>query len=407
MRRFFDFNSILSLCFIGFITTGFIQFLFFLFGYVSPSNFLISSINPYQVYLPQKIKVNLFFEAVVLQFIMYLTIYLAFRYFVKKKLRFYFKNTKNFITPTFLRKLYLSSVLFSFIVIINFFLEINHLRVYLSVIINFLVLIYFFLIFNKFNFNKFYFFILIIVFITLKYFEFQVNYGRGSLLTFFFALLIIYIHSDSDFSVFKSVFLLSITIIIAVFLTAIKFSFDNDARIFYYAFDQIFSRLNFSQGNYWVLESPKLFENYDDSLTRLTNFILPFVDFVKINNGYNLNQYAYQLAYGGNLQSVIDTGGYAFTPIAESLINFKSIPLSIVFIFIYYFFSAYFVRILLKISPFIIFSLINFFIVGILFPENLISITQLLFRDNLVILFLCLSFFGNKRRIIKTTYNVK
>jgi hypothetical protein len=310
------------------------------------------------------------------------------------------------ITPIFLGKLYFLTVFFSFLLAINMFLKIDYILNYLFVIIKFLLIVYFFLIFNKFKFKKIYFYILITAFIFIQFIQFESNFGRGSLLSLLFALLIIYINSDSKFSAFKLVFFISIAFITAVFLTAIKFSLDTD--VFYFAIDQIFSRLNFAQSNYWVLESPQLFENYDDSLNRLTNFIIPFVDFVSINNGYNLNQYAFQLAYGGSLASVLDvSGGYAFTPIAESLINFKSISLSVLFIFVYYLISASFVRFLLKISPLVIFSLINFFIVGILFPENLIYITQSLFRDSLVILILCLCFFGNKSKTIKTSYNVK
>ena len=406
MKRLFDLNSILSLCFVGFFLTSFIQFSAFLLGYNSPSNFLISSINSYQVYLPQKIEGNLFFRAMLLQLIQYFTIYLAFKYLVNQKIRFYLNKIKILITPIFLRKLYFLTIFFSFLLAINMFLKINYILNYLFVIIKFLITIYFFLIFNKFKFKKIYFYILIIGFIVLQFIQFESNFGRGSVLSFLFALLIIYIHSDSKFSAFKLVFFISIAFISAVYLTALKFS--PDADVFYFAIDQIFSRLNFSQSNYWVLESPQLFENYDDSLNRLTNFIIPFVDFVSINNGYNLNQYAFQLAYGGSLASVLDvSGGYAFTPIAESLINFKSISLSVLFIFVYYLISASFVRFLLKISPLVIFSLIYYFIVGILFPENLIYITQSLFRDSLVILILCLCFFGNKSKTMKTSYNVK
>ncbi len=406
MKRLFDLNSILSLCFVGFILTSFIQFFAFLLGYSSPSNFLMSSINSHQVYLPQKIEVDLFFRAMLLQLIQYFTIYLAFRYLVNQKIRFYLNKIKILITSIFLEKLYFLTVFFSFLLFINIFLKIEYISNYLFVIIKFLLIVYFFLIFNKFKFKKIYFYILITGFIFLQFIQFESNFGRGSLLSLFFALLIIYIYSDSKFSAFKLVFLISIALISAVILTAIKFSLDTD--VFYFAFDQIFSRLNFAQSNYWVLESPQLFENYDDSLNRLTNFIIPFVDFVSINNGYDLNQYAFQLAYGGSLASVLDiSGGYAFTPIAESLINFKSISLSVLFIFVYYLISASFVRFLLKISPLVIFSLINYFIVGILFPENLIYITQSLFRDSLVILILCLCFFGNKSKTMKTYYNVK
>lgn len=388
MKKLFDLNSIFSLCFIGFFLTSFIQFLAYLLGYNSPSNLLISSINSYQIYLPQTIETVIFFKAVILQFLQYFIIYLALRYFIKHKIEFYIKSVKRFITPIFLKKLYFLTLLFSFLVFVNIFLKTNYLSYYLIVLIKFLFIMYFFLLFNKYKFKKIYILIIITIFFYLQFNQFEANFGRGSLLSLLFSIFFIYIYSDSKKSVFKSFTFISLTILVAVFLTSIKFSFENN--IFYFAIDQIFSRLNLAQSNYWVLESPRLFVNYDDSLNRLTNFIIPFFDFVNYNNSYNLNQYAFQLAYGGDLVEELGVyGGYAFTPIAESLINFKSLPASLLFIFVYYFFLAFIIRSLLKLNPLLIFSLINFFVVGVLFPENLTYITQIIMRDSFLILIFC------------------
>lgn len=403
MKRLFDLNSIYSLCFVGFFLTSFIQFCAYLLGYSSPSNFLISSINSYQIYLPQTIETDIFFKAVVLQFLQYFTIYIAFKYLISHKIGFYIKRVKRFITPVFLGKLYFLTLLFSFLVVVNIFLPTNHVSYYLIVIIKFLFIIYFFLLFNKFNFKKIYIFIIIITFVYLQFNQFGANFGRGSLLSLLFSIFFIYIHSDSKRSVFKLFSFVSLTIIIAVVLTSIKFSLEDN--IFYFAIDQIFSRLNFAQSNYWVLESPKLFANYDNSLYRLTNFIIPFIDFSNIT-GYTLNQYAFQLAYGGDLVDALGvSGGYAFTPISESLINFKSLPVSLLFVFVYYLFSAFIIRFLLKTNPLLIFGLINFFVVGILFPENLTYITQILLRDSFLILIFCIWLVRKSKN--KTFNNVK
>ena len=381
MKRFFDLNSVLSMCFFGFIFTGFIQFIFYSFGYSSASNFLLYAVNSYQVYLPQSIKPDIFLEAVTLHGLQFFAIYLAFKFTLNINYTSHFKKIKRKISAKFITRLYFLTIFFIILIPLNYFAQIQIFTHYINVIIQFFFYIYLFLHLNKIKFNKRYFYITTITLIFLLVLGFAENLGRGTVLNLLLSVLLIFKYSEIKITV--SNFFYSVVILLAssIYMTSIKFS--TTENIISFGIDQLFSRINLTQSTYWVIESPELFSLYDDSLDRLLNFIIPFYDFVKRDiNTYNLNEYAFQLAYGGNLVNKSDiSGGYAFSPIAETMINFNSIGLGLLFIFFYYMLAAFYMKVIIRLSPIVFIGLIPFLISGILMPENLIYICLLYTSD--------------------------